>query len=136
MIFFRVFGIPIAQGSLRGFVKGGKAILTSTAKGLGAWRNQIADAAARAAHGKTLIPNGGYEVICVFFLPRPKSLPKRYRFPTKRPDSDKLVRSVLDAVTGIVWRDDAQVVKLIAIKEYANEKEPPGVAVEIRSVEI
>lgn len=141
-IAFRIFGLPVAQGSLRGFVKHGKPIITSTAKGLGAWRNQIAQAAYEKivsdnmTKGKDvpIIADGGYEVSCIFFLPRPKSLPKRFAHPAKRPDIDKLQRGLLDALTGIIWHDDAQVVKITAAKEYASEKEPPGVAVTVRSL--
>ena len=39
--------------------------------------------------------------------------------PTVKPDVDKLSRSVLDALTGIVWVDDAQVVDKTVRKRYA-----------------
>ena len=32
---------------------------------------------------------------------------------------DKTLRAVLDALTGIVYEDDAQVVRIFAIKQYA-----------------
>jgi len=48
--------------------------------------------------------------------------------PATRPsDLDKLVRAVLDALTGIVWKDDAQVVALKATKVQGVT---PGVEVE------
>ncbi len=34
------------------------------------------------------------------------------------PDLDKLCRACLDSLTGIVWRDDSQVVRLEANKDY------------------
>jgi Holliday junction resolvase RusA-like endonuclease len=37
---------------------------------------------------------------------------------TKKPDVDNCVKSVLDALNGIVWEDDAQIVSLLARKEY------------------
>jgi Holliday junction resolvase RusA-like endonuclease len=37
---------------------------------------------------------------------------------TRKPDVDKLVRPVLDALTGIVWRDDSQVTAVWADKFY------------------
>lgn len=43
--------------------------------------------------------------------------------PTTRPDIDKLSRACLDAMTGIVYLDDAQVVHLEATKLYG---ETPG----------
>jgi Holliday junction resolvase RusA-like endonuclease len=64
----------------------------------------------------------------VFLLKRPKS---HYRVngalkpwavdarPTGKPDADKLARSTLDALTGIIFTDDALVVRLVAEKFYA-----------------
>jgi hypothetical protein len=39
--------------------------------------------------------------------------------PLKTPDVDKLLRSTLDALTDVIWKDDAQVVKAIAEKHFA-----------------
>ena len=44
--------------------------------------------------------------------------------PSKRPDLDNLNKSVMDALNGIVYRDDCQVVTLNSKKVYA---ETPGV---------
>jgi Holliday junction resolvase RusA-like endonuclease len=41
------------------------------------------------------------------------------RSPSGRPDLDKLIRAALDALTGVVYRDDAQIVMLYARKVYA-----------------
>jgi Holliday junction resolvase RusA-like endonuclease len=48
--------------------------------------------------------------------------------PAKKPDLDNIVK-VLDALNGVVWRDDAQVVSVFARKVYAEE---PGLDVVIR----
>jgi len=40
---------------------------------------------------------------------------------TKRPDLDNLVKSVKDALTGIIWKDDAQIIRLAAEKRYGQE---------------
>jgi Holliday junction resolvase RusA-like endonuclease len=37
---------------------------------------------------------------------------------TTKPDADKLARAILDSLTGVCWRDDAQVVDLRARKVY------------------
>ena len=44
--------------------------------------------------------------------------------PSKRPDLDNLNKSVMDALNGIVYRDDCQVVTLNSTKVYA---QTPGV---------
>lgn len=48
--------------------------------------------------------------------------------PTKKPDADNLAK-VVDALNGLVWRDDAQIVDLAVRKVYA---EVPGLDVVIR----
>jgi Holliday junction resolvase RusA-like endonuclease len=38
--------------------------------------------------------------------------------PTGKPDLDNCIKSAMDAMNGVVWRDDAQCVTLIAKKRY------------------
>ena len=57
----------------------------------------------------------------------PKSMPKRQRDealcgllrPAKKPDCDNIVKLISDALNGIVWVDDSQVVDLVVKKRYA-----------------
>lgn len=131
---FRIYGLPVAQGSTRAFVVKGRPVVTSTAKGLGAWRNQIAS----AVIGRTVVDgfNGGpFEVHLIFYMPRPKSLSKKIVHATKRPDIDKLARAALDALTHIIWKDDSQVVILVVEKRYATPGEPPGLLGDIQVIE-
>lgn len=51
---------------------------------------------------------------------------------TRPPDLDKLTRAVLDALTGIVWDDDAQVVALAVTKRRSAT---PGLMVTVTPVE-
>jgi Holliday junction resolvase RusA-like endonuclease len=82
-------------------------------------------------------------VECTFFLERPKAHCGTGRnegivkdgapaYPVVRPDADKLLRAVLDALTGRVWADDAQVVVATARKRYARFMEPARVVIVIR----
>jgi crossover junction endodeoxyribonuclease RusA len=48
--------------------------------------------------------------------------------PSVAPDLDKLVRAVLDGLTAIAYRDDGQVVRLTAAKQYGVN---PGVWVQM-----
>jgi Holliday junction resolvase RusA-like endonuclease len=48
-----------------------------------------------------------------------------------KPDTDKLIRSVLDALTGIVWTDDSQVVEILARKQFGIQ---PGVDIIIEEI--
>ena len=78
---------------------------------------------------------GAVEVRVNFFLPRPASLPKKVQWPAKRPDLDKLARAVLDGLTaGGAWKDDGQVISLIATKEYAGQEDKPGCQIEVKEL--
>lgn len=62
-----------------------------------------------------------------FGLPMPKNTPKYKRHmmqdgtikPTKKPDVDNLAKAVMDALNGVAWADDSQVVRTTIFKEYA-----------------
>lgn len=48
---------------------------------------------------------------------------KRVRLhPTTTPDIDNLIKTVLDACNGILWKDDALITQLVSFKEYASRK--------------
>ena len=48
--------------------------------------------------------------------------------PTTRPDLDNVCKSIMDALNGVAYGDDSQIVSLTAIRRYAEE---PGVFVEV-----
>jgi len=62
-----------------------------------------------------------------FGLPIPKSETKgnklqmiqRKVFPTKKPDLDNLAKAVLDALNGVAYKDDCQIVTMLSRKNYA-----------------
>jgi crossover junction endodeoxyribonuclease RusA len=129
---FRVRGIPVPQGTARAFVAGGRAYLATDANRpsspIGAWRGAIAREAQLVMGASPLIESP-VEVIATFGLPRPRSLPRRVTQPDAKPDIDKLARALLDALTGVVIRDDAQVVELQLRKAYDDAQ--PGVFVSV-----
>ena len=51
-----------------------------------------------------------------------------------RPDLDKLQRSTLDGLTGVLFHDDSQVAFVVASKEYALPGELEGCQIEIREI--
>lgn len=111
MIDIFVEGRPIPQGS-PGF-RGRQAYQKPEVK---AWREQIRAALADA--GIEMRPRGtAVPVILQFSVPRTS---------TATPDIDKLARSVLDALTGIVYQDDSQVTYLSVVKHQGN---PNGVRI-------
>jgi crossover junction endodeoxyribonuclease RusA len=134
MIAFDVHGVPAPQGSKRGIVVGGRAVLVESSAKVKPWRSDVRDAAQAAHQGAPL--DGPLRVTIEFRLPRPKSLPKRST-PThcKRPDLDKLVRATFDALTSAgLFGDDAQVHALTTWKRYCEPTEAPGCAITVRTV--
>ena len=132
-ITLRVSGVPHPQGSKSAFVRGNRAIITE-GKGPGRqkhadWRAAVATAARdwQDAHQLPLLdePLG---VVIEFALPKPRSKPRWKRWPDVKPDVDKLIRSVLDSLSGVIIADDSRVVTVTASKVYGD---PPGCRVTI-----
>lgn len=118
-------GSPAPQGSKR-HVGNGRMVESSAA--VGPWRERVALAV--HACGWPIL-TGPVEVWLLFVLPRPKSAPRRTPPAVKRPDIDKLVRAILDAITGIAIRDDSLVTDLHAAKKIADADETPGVQIHL-----
>ena len=68
-----------------------------------------------------------------FFYEIPKSWTKKKKesakWHTSKPDIDNLIKSVMDSLSGIAFKDDGQVVMIQARKQYANFD---GVKIEIK----
>lgn len=120
---FTVFGIAQAKGSSRAFTPKGwsRPIITSTNKSLKAWESAVRVVAQQ--HAGTFF-DGPVRLELAFYLPRPKSLAKKVLHCTTRPDLDKQARAAIDPLTGVLFKDDAQVVELRASKQYAPEGKP------------
>lgn len=127
MIRFFVSGIPVPKGSTKSFYTGGKVITTNANRRTKDWEMRIATEAQRQEGARIL--EGPIHVGLFFKLSKPKSARKKDIVPVKRPDLDKLVRAAFDALTGILMRDDSQVVSLAAEKKYALPTEMPGVRI-------
>lgn len=114
-----VEGVPAPQGSKKGFVINGKAVLVESSAGkLKTWRSQVAQAA-KWANDSGLPYITPVHVEIVFWMPRPAK-PKFNHAPGVKPDLDKLVRGVLDALVHAgTLADDSLVTSLIAEKRFA-----------------
>jgi Holliday junction resolvase RusA-like endonuclease len=122
---FTVYGIAQPAGSKRAFYNksAGRVIVTDDNKRARPWKAEVADAAQAVVDGELLA--GPLSLELTFVVPRPKGhygangvLPSAPSHPIVRPDVLKLARGVEDACTGIVWRDDAQIVIETLRKEY------------------
>lgn len=125
---FAVYGIAQPAGSKRAFKhrSTGRVLVVDDAKKSRPWKQEVSEAALYARHGDELL-EGPLLLEVTFWLPRPKGhfgkkglRPSAPRFPVVRPDATKLLRAVEDACTGIIWRDDAQIVTQIIQKAYGD----------------
>jgi Holliday junction resolvase RusA-like endonuclease len=139
-----VIGVPVPQGSKTAHPfrrkdgslgvavhEGGKAAALKD------WRRAIADAARgywpRQGAGMGIPISGPVFMHVTFYLPRPKSSPKKRTLPDSKPDLSKLIRAVEDALSKIAYEDDARITDIVAHKQFAVDR-PPGVEIEISSV--
>lgn len=123
---FTVYGTAAPQGSKQGFVptrrdgtpvrrQNGSLmvnIVDDNPAGLSTWRREIVMAAKTEMAGRGPM-KGPVRLSVVFTLAKPASATAEGRtWPFKKPDLDKLVRAVGDALkTAGVYQDDAQVVQ-------------------------
>lgn len=106
---------------------------------LGPWRERVALAASHVfdQHPDWRPVPAGEPLLCrlEFIRPRPKGHPKSYTKPcVQTPDLDKQIRAIFDAMTHVVYADDAQIVSLVAEKRIAEVDEPPGVNVQVERI--
>jgi Holliday junction resolvase RusA-like endonuclease len=143
---FRVLGDPKPQGSKRVLAHG--AVVESAGRPLKDWRHDVVLAATdELARADDFSPRDPVEVTIVFSLRRPQSHhvassrenPLKIGAPmmhTQRPDVDKLLRAVLDALTiaGCV-PDDAAIAYVCATKTWCDVGEQPGAYVSIVDID-
>lgn len=126
-------GTPAPQGSLKAVRLGAHARLICDNKRTMPWRETIRTVLRANGYGRELLDCPVF-VSMTFYFPRPKShygkkgLRASAPFaPTSKPDLDKLLRSVGDALTGVVLWDDSRIADVRASKQYADdsgEREP------------
>lgn len=128
-------GVARPKGSARAFTAAsGKAHVAPASSKEKGWRAGVANAAVAAMAGRAPL-DGPLTIDVVFYMPRPRS---HYRTgknfdqlretapvaPTSSPDASKLLRSIEDAMNGIVFTDDARLVTLLVSKRYCHEHQP------------
>ena len=140
-------GLPVPQPRQRVAIRAGHAATyTPTRHPVNAFK-----AAVRLAwldQCPTVAPaSGPVRLTAWFFLPKPAGRTKKRdagkrMYVTCKPDLDNLAKSLLDALAGLAWRDDAQVADLIVSKAYCvtddagRPVEGPRVDVAITELEV
>lgn len=146
---FRVRGLAKTKGSVKAFVpckpwanpprdKGGRiivSVMNMAGEEAKKWEQQVAlvAKAAMVRSGVQRAPKGTAVVVqWTFYMPRPQGhygtgrnagvlKPRAPLYPVTAADVDKMVRCAQDALTGVVYDDDRQVIGGAPWKFYAEE---------------
>lgn len=142
VIAFTVDGAPAPQGSkqARTTKAGATYIHEGNRERLEPWRNAVAARARETMAGRPAL-TGPLELDVAFAFGRPRAhyrtgrhagelKPSAPIYCDRRPDLDKLVRAIGDAITGIVAVDDGAIVELRARKFYGS----PAAHIAIRAL--
>ncbi len=146
MITFFVPGVPVPKGSAKGFYNkhlGRVMIVQTNADKQKPWASMIAVYAQQAMQNYEGQYKGMFvgpvSLACTFQMPRPKAhsnskglKPNAPSHHTSKPDLDKLLRCILDALTAVVYEDDSQVAFVNCAKLYASR---PGVTITVKLAE-
>jgi len=145
-----VFGRPRPKGSMRivetdrfGRRLPRARLIHDNSEKTSQWARNVAGAALAAVvlAGRDQFPWRGHplSVALTFRFDRPQThfgkrglLPSAPEHHAVKPDVDKLARAALDALTGIVYDDDARIVELHASKAYCAAAEVPGAFIDLR----
>lgn len=135
---FTVPAIPIAQPRQRTAVRNGIAMNYTPAKHpVTDYKATVRLAASAVYSGEPLTCPVGMWI--TFVLPRPanmvwksKGMPRVWH--TKKPDKDNLEKSTLDALTGLLFRDDSQVCWTNTQKIIASGSEQPHVKIVVKQL--
>jgi Holliday junction resolvase RusA-like endonuclease len=122
---FFVPGIPKSKNERRAFVVGGRAVMTNPAKTVQAQRAF----AAVAAENRPPAPwTGPVRLMATFVMPIARSWKRAdqeaaragTKRPTSRPDLSRLVVLIEDAMSGVFYADDSQIVESITSKIHGD----------------
>ncbi len=120
---FFVDGLPVAQARPR-FARSGNHVRTYDPAKSKNWKAYVAMVASSKG---VRVQQGALRISMSFIFLKPKSAKKRVHH-TVKPDLDNLVKGCKDALKGIAWVDDSQVVEIEARKFYGDT---PGVEIDV-----
>lgn len=126
-----LLGQPTPQARPRTFMRGGRAVTWSPKTGQEAYILQIIKQKPPAPFV------GPLQIDFQFFLDRPKSVsPRKRKYPSSKPDLDNLEKAIQDAMEGLYYKNDSQIVMKNSVKLYAQDhKEIPQTKIELREIE-
>lgn len=126
-IFILVPGEPVAKGRPR-FAKRGAFVTTYTPEKTRDYELKVSCEARRSMGNRTPI-QGPVALKIELHMSIPKSWSQKKRLqafsgairPTSKPDWENVCKALCDALNGIAWMDDSQVVEATVSKRYAEE---------------
>ncbi len=137
-------GRPATKGSTKSFYnpRTRKVVTMSDNPNLKAWELAVRAAAMTMCKRDVHPHRGPVEVCILFLLRRPMKHYKkgclRYDAPEAsncvtrgRQDLDKLERAVLDALPGVMYEDDSQVVAIKSRKQWSTLSEDPAAIIDV-----
>lgn len=138
MIEIVVPSIPVAKPRPRSTsVNGFARTYTPVGGKVGSFIASVRLSASQVWNGPPL--EGPLRVDCTFVFPRPKNrtwknkpMPREWK--VTKPDRDNLDKQILDALNGLLWRDDAQVVDGRLTKQIAAGDEQPHVVIRVQEL--
>lgn len=135
---FFVPGIPVPKGSARSYINRKTGKLATVQDNREKQKPWAATIGWRAQETGCKVTDGPVQLSLEFVMPRPKchygtgknasTLKPQFESDrhTVKPDLDKLIRCVKDALTGIAWRDDCQVDRVAKlVKRYSDGPNDP-----------
>lgn len=125
-------GPPVAQGRPRFTTQGGRPRAVDPQRSR-EWKQVAAHLMRLAMQGRPPFECPiELQMIAVFSPPKRTRLDAPATLRVKKPDIENLVKSCLDAGNGVLYRDDAQVVRLKAEKWTAAPTGLEGVRIDVR----
>jgi Holliday junction resolvase RusA-like endonuclease len=127
MLTFKVDGDPVGKQRAR-YAKRGNFVQTYTPDKTRNYESSIKEAAIQAM-GSNEILETPVNLYLYIRAPIPKSLPKKrieaclngLEKPIKKPDASNVLKSVEDAMNGVVYKDDSQIVNIHVTKVYSSQ---------------
>jgi Holliday junction resolvase RusA-like endonuclease len=138
MIQFTVYGTPVGKGRPKFSTFNGHATAYTPAKTVN-YENLVKLSYQQQCGGKMYEKDVPLAIDIMAHFPIPKSVSKKKADmmragtirPTKKPDLDNCIKSICDALNGIAYYDDAQIVEVTMWKFYSDE---PKAEITIRAV--
>jgi Holliday junction resolvase RusA-like endonuclease len=137
MIQFTVYGEPVAQGRPKFSTVGGFPRAYDPAKSRD-YKDYVRLAASK--HAPAALLEGPLGIAVTAFRSTPKSFSQKKAaaaergdiLPVTKPDADNYLKGVKDALKGIIWKDDSQVVDAFVRKRYSAR---PRIEVKIKQLQ-